>query len=103
MGAVHGVADIAGWELGRHLLLRGNRDGLVLLGKEKADFDTVVPRRVLVVVREDTCRLRLESRNGLLDKCLVGNIGVEDLSGVGNTDEIALEEMLLLVHYRPKL
>lgn len=65
--AVHSVADVARRKLCRHRLLRGNWNGLILLGEEETDLNTVVPRLVLVVIREDTCRLRLEGCDGLFN------------------------------------
>lgn len=92
--AVHGVRDIATWELSRHRLLSCEWDCLVLLGEEKADLDTVVPGLVCVVVGEDTGGLGLESGEGFLDKGLVRNISVEDLASVDRSDEFTLQYYL---------
>lgn len=92
--AVHSIGDMATWKLSRHRLLSCEWDGLVLLGEEKADLDTVVPRLVCVVVGEDTGRLGLESSEGFLDKGLVRHISVEDLASVERGDEFALQYYL---------
>lgn len=91
MRAVHGIRDIATWELRCHGLLSCEWYGLVLLGEEKADLNTLVPGLVCVVVGEDTGRLGLESSDGFLDKGLVRHISVEDLAPVGRRDEFALQ------------
>lgn len=88
--AVHGVRDIATWELSRHRLLSSEGYGLILLGEEKADLDTVAPRFVRVVVREDAGRFGLERGDSLLDKSLVRHISVKDLTCVDRRDEVAL-------------
>lgn len=91
MGAVHGVRDIATWELSRHRLLSGEWDGLILLGEEKADLNAVIPRFVRVVVGEDTGRLGLEGSDSFLYEGLACHIGVKDLTCVGGGDELALQ------------
>lgn len=94
MRAVHGIRDIATWELSRHGLLSCEWDGLILFGEEKADFNTVVPRLVCIIVGEDTGRLGLESSDSFLDKSLVCHISVEDLSSVGRGNKFALQHYL---------
>lgn len=89
--AVHGIRDIASWELSRHRLLGCEWDGLILLGEEKAHLDAVVPRFVRVVVGEDTGGLGLEGSDSFLDESLVRHIGVKDLTSVDRGDEFALQ------------
>lgn len=67
-----------------------DRNSLVLQRKEEANLDAIVPGLVGVVVGEDTGRLRLERRNCLFDKRLIGDICVKDLAGVAGSDEVAL-------------
>lgn len=91
MRAVHSIRDVATGELRGHRLLSREWYGLVLLGEEKADLNTVIPRLVCVVVRKDTRRLWFECSNGFLDKGLVRHIRVEDLTSIARGDEIALQ------------
>lgn len=88
--AVHRVRDVTCRELRSHGLLCCDRNSLVLQRKEEANLDAIVPGLVGVVVGEDTGRLRLERRNCLFDKRLIGDICVKDLAGVAGSDEVAL-------------
>lgn len=91
MRAVHGVGDVATWELGSHRLLSCEWYGLVLLSEEKADLDTIVPRLVCIVVGEYAGRFGLEGGDSFFDKCLVRHICVEHLASVDRGDEFALQ------------
>lgn len=81
MRAVHSIGDVAIGELGGHLFLGRNGNGLVQLGEEKANLDTVVPGLIDVVVREDTSRLGLKGSDGLSGQSGV-DIGIEDLCAI---------------------
>lgn len=90
MRAVHCIRDVATGELRGHRLLSREWYGLVLLGEEKPDLNAIIPRLVGVVVGENTRRLGFKCSNSFLDKGLVRNIRVEDLTSIARSDEIAL-------------
>lgn len=90
MGAVQRVANVASWELGRHSLLCGKRDCLILLGEEKANLNTIVPRLEQVVIREDASGFGLELCQSLGKQSLIFDVGVGNLRDIGSTDELTL-------------